>query len=67
MHRTAALTAALAATACLAAVFAAPAQAQPVHGRVYGYPGYGPYYAFGPRFSDSMRRTVAFLRRHLEG
>ena len=28
------------------------------------WPGEG--HAFGPRFADSMRRTVAFLRRHLE-
>lgn len=29
------------------------------------YEGEG--HAFGPRFEDSMRRTVAFLRRHLDG
>ncbi|MGV3563074.1 MAG: alpha/beta hydrolase family protein [Nocardioides sp.] len=29
------------------------------------WPGEG--HAFGPRFADSMRRTVAFLRRHLDG
>ncbi|MEE3126284.1 MAG: alpha/beta fold hydrolase [Actinomycetota bacterium] len=28
------------------------------------WPGEG--HAFGPRFADSMRRTVAFLRRHLD-
>ncbi|WP_300645588.1 alpha/beta fold hydrolase [Nocardioides sp.] len=28
------------------------------------WPGEG--HAFGPRFGDSMRRTVAFLRRHLD-
>ena len=26
----------------------------------------GEQHAFGPRFADSMRRTVAFLRRHLD-